>query len=535
MLASDEQRAIVDAWRRGDGDIKTVAAAGAGKSSTLVLQAEAVQQPLLVLVFNRQNRLDARGRFPPWVVTRTANGAAFAGLGLRREDVVDRHSPPELAAALGWSARVGLSAGLRAADALEAVARFCRSADDRLDERHAVALLGGAQALADAQELWSRLSERRLPLGHDHYLKLWQMAGAPLTRRFGALGFDEAQDANEVMIEAARLIGLRTCWIGDPWQQIYRWRGAVDALERVDGETFHLTRSWRFGQAVADFANGLLRHAPRPPEKPLRGREDRNSTIGPVTGRHAVVCRTISGLLEEALATDPLPISVVGGVEELQRLAAGALDLKAGRPGRLPTALAGFADWAELEDFAGATDSAELKLLVRLVERHGRALRPLLAGVAARCRPADQAEIELTTAHRAKGREWDQVRLAEDFPAATDLMTPAADPEAEAERGEEINLIYVSASRVRFLLQPNSTALALAAGRPLEGSSPAAAPARAGAAAPKGVRSDREAVRARRRDALETLAKDGPGLAPAVQERTPRRTRATRWLGGSQS
>ena len=68
------------------------------------------------------------------------------------------------------------------------------------------------------------------------------------------------------------------------------------------------------------------------------------------------------------------------------------------------------------------------------------------------------AERVLSTAHKAKGLEWDRVRLADDFPGLEELG--AADREgapllAAGERDQELHLLYVAATRARRGLEPN--------------------------------------------------------------------------------
>jgi superfamily I DNA/RNA helicase len=49
-----------------------------------------------------------------------------------------------------------------------------------------------------------------------------------------------------------------------------------------------------------------------------------------------------------------------------------------------------------------------------------------------------EADVTITTAHKAKGLEWSKVRLANDFKVPTDNVNPTT---------EETNILYVAASR----------------------------------------------------------------------------------------
>ena len=60
---------------------------------------------------------------------------------------------------------------------------------------------------------------------------------------------DEAQDTNPAMLDVfLRQKKTTKIIVGDPHQQIYAFRGAVNALDLVRPDvTYHLTQSFRFG------------------------------------------------------------------------------------------------------------------------------------------------------------------------------------------------------------------------------------------------------------------------------------------------
>ncbi|KAJ7370011.1 F-box DNA helicase 1 [Desmophyllum pertusum] len=71
-----------------------------------------------------------------------------------------------------------------------------------------------------------------------------------------------------------------------------------------------------------------------------------------------------------------------------------------------------------------------------------------------------QADIIFTTAHKAKGLEFDTVRVTDDFLGGTEMGMTIHD------HGEdEKNLVYVAVSRAKRCLQLNNTILGILASR----------------------------------------------------------------------
>jgi len=86
---------------------------------------------------------------------------------------------------------------------------------------------------------------------------------------------------------------------------------------------------------------------------------------------------------------------------------------------------------------------AGVKVLTSLAKKYS------LAELARRLReirtPEEQALVVFSTAHKAKGREWNAVVLWSDFP---NWWVPPRDGEGEEEIEEE-NLLYVAMTRAR--------------------------------------------------------------------------------------
>jgi superfamily I DNA/RNA helicase len=272
-----------------------------------------------------------------------------------------------------------------------------------------------------------------VPLGHDGYLKLWALGRPRLA--VDHIFLDEAQDTNPLVLDLLRRQDAQLVAVGDPYQRIYAWRGAVDLMAApAAGRTAHLTRSFRFGPAIAAAANAVIAALGEP--RRLEGNPAVTSRVGRCAP-DAIVARTNAGVVDAVL--DALTIGerphVVGGTAELQRLLAGVAALKDGE-GSAVSELAGFATWAEVQD-AGRDAASGLRTLVALVEEYGE--DRLLGALTRVERDEARADVVVTTAHRAKGREWDRVQLRDDFARGADGVVDPA----------EARLLYVALTRAR--------------------------------------------------------------------------------------
>ena len=229
-------------------------------------------------------------------------------------------------------------------------------------------------------------------------------------------------------------------------QAIYGWRGAVDALATWPAQQrLYLQQSWRFGPAIADHANRWLRQIGAPIR--LQGDPGRASRVltGALGDRaDAVLCRTNAEAMARAMAVlaDNRRPALVGGAGQIKDLAKAALDLKAGRPTSHPELLA-FSTWEQLRTYVNEERTgSDLRVFVRLIDDYGpeavlRAVNSLVE--------EKYADVIVSTAHRAKGREWDTVLIADDFSEPRPLQNGAPGKI----RKEEAMLAYVAVTRAK--------------------------------------------------------------------------------------
>ncbi len=444
--------------------VRVIALAGTGKTTTLGLAARALpRRPTLYVAFNRSVRDAARRRFPAWVEPRTAHSLAFAAVGRAYGDRLvasafalrrawPRWANPRLGA-------VGLDRATGLAVVVQTLANFTHSVGDTLSAEHVpplafareapTARARGIAAVVDVgRYFWRQALDPAsdCPVTHDMYLKRWQLSRPTLP--YDVILFDEAQDADPVILDVIRRQAAQLVLVGDPHQAIYGWRGAHSALSRWNGVTLPLTTSWRFGPAIAEAANQVLDRLGAPHRLVGAG------PAGPLRGPRAILSRTTMGLLTETAGalTRQERVSVLGGAEPFADLLDGVRALQQGRPALHPD-LALFPTWADLAVTAETPAGAEYRPLVKFVD-HNRGTLPQVVQLLRHATVApDRATVVLATAHKAKGQEWATVTCGDDF----------AWPQFIEDR-EEAHLIYVAITRAQHVLEGDRLRRTVAAG-----------------------------------------------------------------------
>lgn len=492
-----EQDLAVEAKRRGE-HIALQAGAGTGKTTTLDLLARSDFRRGLYLAFNRTIADEAAGRFPRNVSCRTGHSLARAGVGHRFADRLDAPRRPgwKVGEELGIAVNMVIWLGKRKITnrglsyiAFRTVQRFCHSADEQILPHHVPWTRGVEDAglhaelvnlvLPYARKAWQELQDPKggiVRFEHDHYLKMWALTQPRIKADFIML--DEAQDTNPVLEQVFR--GQRDhaqlIMVGDSAQAIYGWRGARDVMTGFDGRQLTLSQSFRFGPALAHEANRWLAMVEAPLR--LRGTDTIDTRIGPLEHSDAILCRTNGGVMQEVLRLleSGRRVGVAGGAGALQKLTEAAAQLKAGHPVSHPELML-FQSWRELQEYAQCDPAGQdLTALVEVIDEYGV---EVIQGALKKLHDETSAEVTVSTAHKAKGREWDSVRIAYDFePDNSQEIDADGIPVPKPVNQDDARLAYVAVTRARRHLDLGG--LTWINSHPQGGSVPAARPAPCG-------------------------------------------------------
>ncbi|WP_309114664.1 AAA family ATPase [Saccharothrix sp.] len=479
-----QQQAIQDAFAQGL-NIAVRALAGTGKTTTLRLlaawlAANSPDKKIVYIAFNRSIANEAQEAFGPNVEADTMHAIArhalnnHPRLGMKVGGNIAKNDGfgKDIASALGLNpdgrVRYGthgqheVTANRLMSMAIAVVKKYRESADREIGAAHlhpdiAADPSGLGLAVLDwARRIWQDKSspEGTLPFTHDDYLKIWAL-GNPVFPG-DVIFFDEVQDVNPLQAALVQAQSAQTVVVGDTYQSIYGFRGAQDFLTGWPAdETLDLTKSWRFGVAVQDVGNLFLELLES--DLRLEGNPALDTRLDVVDEPDAVIARTNAGAVAAVVEGIEAGerVALVGGGKDLVDIALAAQELQRGRETKHPE-LKSFSHWDDVRDYVEEHEEAKsLRAFVRLVDKYTpegliRLARQLVDenAIAEDLKP----QLVVSTAHKAKGREWDKVKVADDFRGPTtdddgNIVLP--DPET-------LRLSYVTVTRAKRVLELGS-------------------------------------------------------------------------------
>lgn len=493
IVPTDEQGNVVS-MSKLHRCMKISAYAGAAKTSTLVMVANEMVVPSLMLTFNKSLADEAKERFPSWVECRTTHSLAYASFGAQLQKKLKRPmgayknvagTGTEIAKYFKTGDFTYLIEGEREARKLKAggvgvaiketVARFEQSADQELSYKHVSTTVCDQILLKDdksmrsfrylvlsaAQKLWQLRTDLRSDVlaTHDTYLKLYQLSKPDLSK-YEVLYLDECQDINAVVLDIfLQQVGrCRLYAVGDGFQNIYSWRGAMNAMLELDWPEANLSKSFRFGQEIGDLADAVLA-TDGVKQTSVKGWEKLSTQVMPKfelpehiwDGQYTMLFRTNGALILEAvdLMEQGKRVNLEIDVSDFTKLLDSAIELSRDNLTKVKhESLVQFANWKECGVEAEAVQG-ELLRVYNMVN-NGSVYKVL--GVLSKHRNYENPDVTLTTAHKSKGREFDVVILADDFPSPYNQKG-----EWVGLQDMERNLLYVALTRTKKVLGYNQT------------------------------------------------------------------------------
>lgn len=153
------------------------------------------------------------------------------------------------------------------------------------------------------------------------------------------------------------------------------------------------------------------------------------------------------------MASGSRKVAITGGGREILALAEAAITLKAGAGTSHPELFA-FRTWGEVQDYAeNDPGGSDLQVFVKLIDDHGP---ETIIDAVRQLSDERDASLVISTAHKAKGREWETVQIASDF------REPKKNPEKPDEPPQisplEAMLAYVAVTRAKLTLDRSGLA-----------------------------------------------------------------------------
>ncbi|XP_035504446.1 F-box DNA helicase 1 isoform X2 [Scophthalmus maximus] len=501
-----EQQQILGHDIQQDDVVKIIAFAGTGKTTTLIKYAE--QRPhlrFLYVAFNKSVACEAVRRFPGNVDCKTVHSLAFSGVGrmYQAAQKLTSNLKPFTVSAVLPKGRGGFA---KAKVVTTTLNTFMASADPTITASHVpsahVSLNGNRKEIDgderlmvvhEVQQIWNRmkdLNERKNEayyMTHDGYLKLWQLQDPKpaLSDQYDVLFIDEAQDCTPAIMDVMLSQQCGKILVGDPHQQIYTFRGAVNALHVVDHtHIYYLTQSFRFGAEIAYVGATILKVCKRVQKILVGGKQkggvcDENADkateavrtgVSLCLGTTAILSRCNLSVFSTAVSlTDANPhcrIHFIGDVKniglnrilDIWRLMHGSDKQPKFFKDPLLRCFARNSKNAvlALKTYIDQTQDKELMGKLSIVDKY-RGRIPQLVKRLDSCFEKDfhKADFIVGTVHKAKGLEFDTVIVSDDFAKVPFSMhnlhhTPSFSFGKIPD--DEWNLLYVAVTRAKTTL-----------------------------------------------------------------------------------
>nr|XP_020457108.1 F-box DNA helicase 1 isoform X2 [Monopterus albus] len=506
-----EQKQILSHNIQADHVVKIIAFAGTGKTTMLIKYAK--QRPhlrFLYVAFNKSVAREAECRFPRNVDCKTVHSMAYNDVGRRyhfHKKLTHNLKPFTINSVLPE----GRSGFTKAKVVTSTLNNFMSSIDRVITTTHVPSTyltnnirvyidnLEKQLFVSEARKIWAKMKDlnetevNAYHMTHDGYLKLWQLQVPKprLSDQYDVIFIDEAQDCSPAIMDVLLSQCCGKILVGDPHQQIYTFRGAVNALQIVDHtHVYYLTQSFRFGAEIA-YVGATILSVCKHVQKILVGGKQNGGVcdktadnimeavkmgVSQSRGKTAILSRCNLGVFSTAVQlTDPNPhcrVHIIGGVEKigldrildiwrLMQVTGKVIQGKKQQPKFKDPLIRSFAMkgpnafWA-LKKYIMQTEDLELSAKLNIVEKYGNRIPELVTRLQ-KCSDKDihTADFIVGTVHKAKGLEFDTVMINDDFvkvPSSRHNLRHHPHFSFANIPSDEWNLLYVAVTRAKTSL-----------------------------------------------------------------------------------
>jgi len=439
--------------------------AGTGKTTTLVEFAKRrPSSKFLYLAFNSGVVESSKYKFPKNVKVSTLHGIAYKDFGLIYEKKLEKQFK-----AINIIDELGLARSNKkhlelAKIILDIINNYTNSAYKKLEDAIPYESKYSRSELLDySEKIWFSMINNTsdFPCTHDAYLKLYQLSETKLN--YDYILFDEAQDANPVIVDIimqqVSFSNMKLVVVGDNHQSIYAFRNAINSLSKFNHQKeFHLSKSFRFGANIAHATNAILKSL-KGEKIELTGSDIDDRLVDGFDNheKFAIIARTNACLFLKAVQAieKNKKIHFITGFNKYNFYKILDIEhLYYSKNNKIRDIhIKEYETYQNFIQVAESTQDKEMLFLRKIVDKYHGKIEALFQKIKQNSvDDPNNADIVLTTAHKAKGLEFENVFLCNDFAIFIDNK---GEINLRGWKEEEINILYVAVSRAIRKLRPN--------------------------------------------------------------------------------
>lgn len=467
--------------------VKGFALAGTGKTTLLQMIAKSLpNKKILYLAFNRSMAQEAKQKMPSNTEVRTVHSLAYK--------YIVKQGGYKIAKDRLDFFNIAKTLDIEPNEVFKYFKYFTKftQSDVHLNDLEGIhGLLRGSfltpterrSCVVFIRRLFAAMTNHEFPVTHDFYLKLFEheihhFKSFDFKFDFDLVLLDEAQDSNEVTRSVFDGLSGKKVMVGDTFQKIYGFRGAVDIMEDWEEEaTFSLTESFRFlagSKASPPFqvnqANIVLKYFLNS-SLSLKVADFDHSELMQKQQTYCLLCRTNTSVIE--IIDEEDRIKTTRHPEVFFKIFFDIFNKKINLGCNTENMVDYVKKLEELSEQTGELDMAAACKLVRKYKYSQEKFTKLYKKAAGL-----YCDITLSnfvgTAHSCKGLEFDFVKLCDDFAKPEDLLMRIIDKKKlklskkylsindvqnifkehlDIAQKEELNLLYMSQTRARIKLE----------------------------------------------------------------------------------